>query len=228
MIFLRGDLMNTRSLFVVVVALLVACGLGAGQAQAGLTKVTDAEGNFSFTITGGGSPNSATLTFSNVFLTTINGSLLPTSIGSSFSTLSFTMTPSGTSTVAASGSASTTFGTTSGSQAELTYSLTNGIATNFGFLNLNGSITGLPQNSLPGYDFSPFLTGMNAALTLAPQKTGGTFADLISSGSGTITGTGGFTETVSVTPEPSTMAIFGIGLAGLFAVRRYYKRPAVA
>jgi hypothetical protein len=203
----------------------VLCGFGAREAQASMTVLSDA-GNFSFTITGGGKPDSATITFTGVTLTTVNGSPI-SAITSSFADLSFSMTP-GSSFVPASGTGTKTFGPTAGSQAILGYSLSSGLApASGGFLNLKGTVTGVSSNSLSGFDFSPYGNG-KGSITITLTKVGGDFAGLISSGSGTISGTGGFTENAAVAPEPSTIAIFGIGLAGFFAVRRLSRRTAVA
>ncbi len=52
------------------------------------------------------------------------------------------------------------------------------------------------------------------------------FAALIAGG-GTVTGTGGFSEAASV-PEPTSMALLGIGMTAVFAFRRYFKRNTIA
>jgi hypothetical protein len=49
---------------------------------------------------------------------------------------------------------------------------------------------------------------------------------------GSVSGTplpmGGVFGSVAPVPEPTTMALLGIGMAGFFAYRRLFKRPAVA
>ncbi len=60
-------------------------------------------------------------------------------------------------------------------------------------------------------------------MSLTYNKVDADFATVIANG-GTITGTGAFTEVGNVVPEPSSIALLGIGLSGVLAFRRYFKR----
>ena len=73
------------------------------------------------------------------------------------------------------------------------------------------------------YDFSGMSGG---TMTLTYNAGGVDFASVIAHG-GSVTGTGGFTEITSV-PEPSSMALLGVGMTAIFAFRRYFKRASVA
>jgi len=224
--------MSKRSIALFLAAGLLACSLGATSARAGTVMVTEDEGTFNFTLTVT-TPDVLTISYSGALLTKINEVLIPTgSIASTFAPKTVTITSTATfgaftAYTAAETGANKSYGTGLGaiSTATLTNTVSTGTAVQ-GFLNLNGAITGVPAALLETtataptvYDFSPFSSGGSIALTY--NKVGADFASVIAHG-GTITGTGGFTE-VAV-PEPGSMALLGIGMAGFLAFRRYLKR----
>jgi hypothetical protein len=229
--------MNKRRFLLSLAAGLLACGIGSASARAGPVMVTEAEGTFNFVLTVT-TTDVVQITYSDPLLTKINNALIPTgAITSTFSTV--TIDIASTSTIgpftaytSTSSTATKSYGTGVGSI--LTASLTNTIdagSTTTGFLNLSGAITGVPNSLLETtatdptvYDFSPFASGGSIALTY--NKVLANFADVIATG-GTVTGTGGFTETVSAVPEPASMALLGIGFAGFLAFRRYFKHSSV-
>src|SRR5262245_17962670 len=115
-----------------------------------------------------------------------------------------------------------TFGDVVGSQAQLTFSLTTAVTPLNNFLNLQGLVTSVVLNALAfggdTYDFSQYSTGLGLSnITLVGARfTGATsFAGLIENVGATATGSGSFSQ-VAVIPEPSSMALLGIGLSGLF------------
>jgi hypothetical protein len=127
-----------------------------------------------------------------------------------------------------------TFGDVAGSQAQLSFNITAAVTPLDNFLNLQGLVTAVVQNSLAfggdTYDFTPFATGLGTnSITLVGSSFGGasSFAGVIANVGAVATGSGSFSQ-VSAIPEPSSMALLGIGLSGLFTFRRLRKRTAVA
>ena len=186
------------------------------EARAASVNVTEDDGTFQFSIVGGGVANSATITFTNVLLSDVNSTIALPNIASSFAGLSFTVTgPTSPSTYFDSVSSvdtTKTMGPSGGSEAILTYNVAagGGVSSTFtGFLNLVGSITGVSgadHTIVSGgttYEFNPFNNGGVISLTFT--KSHADFAGLISSGTGTITGSRAFTEEASV-PEPASLA----------------------
>lgn len=119
--------------------------------------------------------------------------------------------------------------------AELTYTLTAGQAgtgLNKDGLILSGWITSVPSRYLDlgadTYDFAPLYRGrITLVLTGSDYSAGvGSMADVINGAMGdSVSGTGAFSQAI---PEPTSMALLGIGLSGLIAFRRRLARRAMA
>lgn len=238
--------MRKRSFSMALSLGLMACSFGAMNARAGTVAVTQDAGTYSFTVTSEGA-GKLQIAYSDVLLTSINGSpIAGGSIASTFATEAVTATVISAVTLPIVGTITSysisqpvsgveTLGTGSGvSSSAVLYDTQITGLTYTGFLNLTGTVTlgsppkALLQTTTTGstvYDFSTFIPPASIALTF--NKVGANFAALIADPPGhTITGTGGFTQLA--VPEPSSMALLGIGMSCLFALRRYVKWNDVA
>jgi hypothetical protein len=182
-----------------------------------------------------------TTSYSDVLLTEINDAAIPTgSIDATFASTAFTV--NSTTTVgefvtyalSETSPGSKTFGT--GANILQSATLDNVVVSASvvgAFLNVDGVISSVvsPYLETTGssptvYDFSTFRAGND--VTLSYQQVGANFATTIANG-GTIVGTGAFSEITSASvPEPSSMALLGVGMSICYAVRRMYKRKTRA
>jgi len=241
--------MNRRSLFLMLAAGLLMCGFGATQARAGSVLVTEDEGTYNFAMTSDGKGH-VSITYSLVSLTAINGAAIPSGpIAATFSGDALTVSSTTATALPYGGivtsyklseipAGTNTFGTGAGAitVATVSDSVTGGATDPSGqFLNIVGHVTGAPttlldmSGSTPIYDFSNFKAGGD--LTLSFSKVGADFAAVILHG-GTISGTGGFSQSDAsgppqAVPEPASMALLGIGMTGFFAFRRFLRRKAI-
>jgi hypothetical protein len=231
--------MNKRSFLLSLAAGILACSIGVTDAGAGTVDVTAAEGTFAFTLTSSGqvSPGvyGVTIAYSDVLLvgvTPTGSGPPPPAVPSTFDTASilFTITsPPPPITVYATneGLATKVFGTSTFMSATQMNTVNTGYAIG-GFLNLVGTIKVAPNQLMEvtsGSQIYNWSTLNNGAISLTYNQVAADFAATIKNG-GTITGTGGFTE--AAVPEPASMALLGIGMTGLLAFRRFFKRNVVA
>jgi hypothetical protein len=106
----------------------------------------------------------------------------------------------------------------------------------------SGPVTILPSTSLPG-GVSASVVGGNVVVTFGAATHSGSPYDLEISVMGTsdLAGIGGtiggpaghqggvvVLATTAAVPEPTSVALLGVGMAGFFAFRRMFKRPATA
>jgi len=232
--------MRKRSFLLSLAAGLLACGLGTTNAMAGTVLVYQDAGTFDFTLTANGH-GGFSIDYSNAQLTTVNNVAIPT--GPIAALLPPVAPHTITSTVTAGAFTSYTLtqpapndkffavGVGAIQTSDMTYVLTNGTAINPGFLNLTGNIISVVQpffettaTSPTVYDLSPFSNGGD--ITRTYTSVGTNFASILAHG-GTVTGTGAFADLAAV-PEPSSMALLGIGISCLFAFRRRFKSNGVA
>jgi hypothetical protein len=208
-------------------------------AMAGTVSVSEDAGTFSFTLTAS-NHGTFTITYTDALLTTINNAPIPTGLiaaqlpASAENNVTSTATAGifTSYTLAQATPPQESFGVPPGSilTATLQYNLTSGFAVDPGFLGLTGKMTGVPSTLLETsataptiYNFSPFTNG--GAVTQTFTKTTANFASVIANG-GTITGTGAFTDQ-AVVPEPTSVALLGIGVSCFFAFRRCFKSNVV-
>jgi hypothetical protein len=232
--------MTRRS--IVFAAVLAVMGLASPATQAGIVVATDSGSIGGFTMTNTGiSAGTATMLITGVpntseQLNTVNGvSIAPEPVTFS-GPITLLVTAVGPQTYSLALSPPTydkSIGAASSGQAVLAYSLSTGVAPAAlpNFFNMSGIVTALLANANPTYDFSLFANGkgtINATLTATTFGGGvSSFAGLFSTVGGTATGSGSFSQLAFV-PEPSSLALLGIGVSGLLAFRRIFrKRPKV-
>jgi hypothetical protein len=235
--------MHKRSFLMTVATGLLACGLGTATARAGTVDVTEYGGTYNFTLTANGS-GGVTINYSLVELTQINDAVIPggpiaSQLGIGGDTFTVASTVSAPPFTSYAFNTPTpilkNFGVGGIDTASVSYVITSGTAINPSFLNLSGHdvavIAPLMETTTTSptiYDFSAFGGGVGL-FTRTLTQAGVDFASIIADG-GTVTGTGGFTDVApfNSVPEPQSMALLGIGMTAVIAIRRYFKRSVAA
>jgi hypothetical protein len=229
--------MHSRSLFLALAAAVLASGLGALEARAGSVTLPTTLDNLLVTGATTTVVGAETLTFSNFGYSTIPTGVAP---ASGISVLPFTSIGTGiefqsATWVAAPGATldvSITYVVTAPAGEKLTdafLGITGG--------NFQGTGTISAGESLVNAATGAPITTLEAAIPGVPSATAN-FAGvqsilvtkdiLITGGSKGATVSivdQGFSSTSTV-PEPNSMALLGIGMAGFFAYRRLFKRTA--
>jgi hypothetical protein len=217
-----------RRMLLAGLGLALFLGSATTSAQAGGIVISDAGTLSAFKLSnlGGGS---FTLALSGTeTLTSINGSAV--SIPAAFdAVLAFTVTGAiGNAYTLTSGTFTKTFGTPP-AIASLTYDLQVGLSgsglSKDGLL-LAGIIKSVAPNALPTWDFSLMVGGSHTFVLSASTYTGGatSMATVFTTAGATASGAGGFSEiNTNAIPEPTSVALMGIGLSGLFTFRRFLR-----
>jgi hypothetical protein len=113
-----------------------------------------------------------------------------------------------------------------GNSVVLDYSITSGVSFD-GSLSFSGMITSASGPAVEGYNFANLVGG---AISVNLELVNSNFSGVLGSPSQSISGaTLGVTETASppvVVPEPTSMALLGIGMTSFLAFRRFLKRAS--
>jgi len=110
-------------------------------------------------------------------------------------------------------------------EAIISFSITSGDVVGSSLI-LDGKITAIGTNNLPGFDFTPLLLGANA---IDINHAGIDFANIVGHAGHSAIGSGlGLSQFSPSVPEPASMALLGIGMTGFLAFRRLFKRTSVA
>jgi hypothetical protein len=204
--------MNRRFSFLAVAAAAVAALALSAPARAGSVNVTADSGGGSTNV----GANSGFITLSSSSPLVLSESISSINNVGISPTLSLTVTATidGASGLVTGGSGSKLIdGTT------IDYTITGGVYSSTGVI-ANGTITSV-TGSTPGYVFSP-LVGGTITITLSHSTGGlsGAFTGHALSGAVGL----GVQEASAAVPEPASIAMLGIGMTGLLAIRRLLKR----
>ena len=110
----------------------------------------------------------------------------------------------------------------------MSFTLTAGIAppTLPNFFNMSGLVTALTENNDPNLNYAPFMNGGSINFTFTGTTyTGGadSFASVISTVGSGVVANGSFSQ--QSVPEPSSMALLGIGMTAFLVARRFFRKP---
>jgi len=234
--------MKRRTCFCAALLLAIACIASTKAAYAGTVVMTDSGniGEFHVTNEGVNGFGVATVKFDipNVSsqMNSVNGLFVPPETTEVLGPVTMFVTPTaspGIYSLALSPSTyDQTIGGTPGMQAELAFNMQTGIAPLLlpSYFNMSGAITSLLENSNPNFDFINFMKGGENNITLTSTSGTGltgpvTWANFFSTPGATLTGNGSYSQ--AAVPEPSSMALTGVGilcLAAVFSRRRARRR----
>jgi len=197
-----------KTVFSLCLATVLAVGF-ASPSQAAII-VTDDSGGSSIDVHGTASGGTAsTAAYSGDRLTSINGAAVNIPLSSTNITFTSAFTGSGTKTFG-SGAA----------VAVLQFSITSGFASGH-HLILDGVVTSVTTNLLPGYDFSKMVGAENV---IDINNAGANFGNIVGHAGTSAIGSGfGLSET-QVVPEPGSLTLLGLGLASFGAFGWMKKR----
>jgi len=154
-------------------------------------------------------------------LTEVN--MTPSTLGLGIAELVLTYTHSGSMDLITGGTGTKVISDSNGNKIRIDLVLTSGVAS-LGILSVNAKIVSATgSNDVGGYDFYKLIGGIT---TLSDTDTGVDFTTVL--GHNGVKANHGVLAVSETIPEPSTMALLGIGMTGFFAFRRLFKRHATA
>jgi hypothetical protein len=199
--------MNRRFSFLAVAMAAVAALALSAPAHAGMVYSDSGCGSADVHgTTTGATVNTAAYTTD--VISSINGNAISPTLA-----LDVTMTLTGSGGIITGGTGSKDIdGTT------ITFTITDGLYAGH-FIELNGTL-GTVSGSTPGYDFTPLAGG---AISISFSDTTVNFSNIIHHNNTSAIGTG-IELQQSTVPEPASIAMLGIGMTGLLAIRRLFRR----